>query len=268
MSSALRLSLLVVVAAVVAPAAAPAPAAAGTGPCLPGYPNGSQCTASGRGRCATSVTATRSTPRSRGTRSEDCCACASSASRPWSCTRTAPLSGPATATRSMPPRGSSSSSGARSGASASVALPREPLAGPPAALGRGPLQGPLARRRPDPGRRGPRAVVAGPQRGRRERPLQRADPARGGGAARASSRPTACGIGPNEGHAAQAVGELGRRRHRLQRRQRRVGQVRNLDPVNPLPLTGWYLRDSGLRRFTFPPGTVLAPGRLDDRLRG
>ena len=29
-------------------------------------------------------------------------------------------------------------------------------------------------------------------------------------------------------------------------------KVRNLDPVNPVPLGGWYVRDSGLRRFTFP----------------
>ena len=37
-------------------------------------------------------------------------------------------------------------------------------------------------------------------------------------------------------------------------------KVKNLDPVNPLPLDGWYIRDSGLRRFTFPPGASIAPG--------
>ncbi len=37
-------------------------------------------------------------------------------------------------------------------------------------------------------------------------------------------------------------------------------KVRNLDPVNPVPLGGWYLRDSGLRRFTFPASAVVAPG--------
>jgi hypothetical protein len=37
-------------------------------------------------------------------------------------------------------------------------------------------------------------------------------------------------------------------------------KVRNLDPVNPVPLGGWYLRDSGLRRFTFPAEAVIAPG--------
>jgi endonuclease YncB( thermonuclease family) len=37
-------------------------------------------------------------------------------------------------------------------------------------------------------------------------------------------------------------------------------KVRNLDPVNPVPLGGWYLRDSGLRRFTFPASAVVPPG--------
>jgi endonuclease YncB( thermonuclease family) len=37
-------------------------------------------------------------------------------------------------------------------------------------------------------------------------------------------------------------------------------KLRNLDPVNPVPLGGWYVRDSGLRRFTFPPDAAIAPG--------
>ena len=36
-------------------------------------------------------------------------------------------------------------------------------------------------------------------------------------------------------------------------------KIRNYDPVNWLPLDGWYLRDSGLRRFTFPSGAAIAP---------
>jgi len=35
--------------------------------------------------------------------------------------------------------------------------------------------------------------------------------------------------------------------------------IKNLDTA-PLWLDGWYLRDSGLRRFVFPPGTIVAPG--------
>ena len=36
-------------------------------------------------------------------------------------------------------------------------------------------------------------------------------------------------------------------------------KVRNYDPVNPLPLDGWYVRESSLRRFTFPAGAVIPP---------
>ena len=38
-------------------------------------------------------------------------------------------------------------------------------------------------------------------------------------------------------------------------------KIRNLDPVNPVPLGGWYVRDSGLRRFTFPSTAVRPAGR-------
>ena len=37
-------------------------------------------------------------------------------------------------------------------------------------------------------------------------------------------------------------------------------KIRNLDPVNAVPLGGWYVRDSGLRRFTFPANAVVGPG--------
>ena len=36
-------------------------------------------------------------------------------------------------------------------------------------------------------------------------------------------------------------------------------KIKNPDPVNPLPLGGWYVRDTGLRRFTFPPGASIPP---------
>jgi endonuclease YncB( thermonuclease family) len=36
--------------------------------------------------------------------------------------------------------------------------------------------------------------------------------------------------------------------------------VRNLDPAQSVDLSGWWVRDSGLRRYTFAAGTVLAPG--------
>jgi hypothetical protein len=37
-------------------------------------------------------------------------------------------------------------------------------------------------------------------------------------------------------------------------------KVENASTSTPLPLGGWWVRDSMLRRFTFPVGTVLAPG--------
>jgi endonuclease YncB( thermonuclease family) len=36
--------------------------------------------------------------------------------------------------------------------------------------------------------------------------------------------------------------------------------IKNDDPVNPVPIDGWWVRDSGLSRFTFPPGTVVPAG--------
>ena len=72
--------------------------------------------------------------------------------------------------------------------------------------------------------------------------------------------PNYCGIGPNEGHPIKLWVNWDADGADSEDVNGEWVRVRNLDPVNPLPLTGWYLRDSGLRRFTFPPGTVLAPG--------
>jgi endonuclease YncB( thermonuclease family) len=37
-------------------------------------------------------------------------------------------------------------------------------------------------------------------------------------------------------------------------------KVRNLDPSNPVPLGGWWLRDSGLRRYVLPAGATIPGG--------
>jgi endonuclease YncB( thermonuclease family) len=37
-------------------------------------------------------------------------------------------------------------------------------------------------------------------------------------------------------------------------------KVRNLDPTKPVSLAGWWLRDSGLRRYTFPAGVTVPAG--------
>jgi endonuclease YncB( thermonuclease family) len=37
-------------------------------------------------------------------------------------------------------------------------------------------------------------------------------------------------------------------------------RIRNLDPVNAVPLGGWWVRDSSLKRFVFPDWATLPPG--------
>ena len=37
-------------------------------------------------------------------------------------------------------------------------------------------------------------------------------------------------------------------------------KIRNHDPVNPVGLRGWWVRDSALRRYKFPRGAVIPPG--------
>jgi endonuclease YncB( thermonuclease family) len=36
-------------------------------------------------------------------------------------------------------------------------------------------------------------------------------------------------------------------------------RIKNRDPVNALPIGGWWVRDSDLRRYTFPPGESIPP---------
>jgi endonuclease YncB( thermonuclease family) len=38
-------------------------------------------------------------------------------------------------------------------------------------------------------------------------------------------------------------------------------RIRNLDPVNQVSLGGWWMRDSSLRRYTFPSWAALPPGQ-------
>ena len=37
-------------------------------------------------------------------------------------------------------------------------------------------------------------------------------------------------------------------------------RIKNLDLINPMPLGGWFVRDSGLRRYTFPAWATVPPG--------
>jgi endonuclease YncB( thermonuclease family) len=68
-----------------------------------------------------------------------------------------------------------------------------------------------------------------------------------------------CGIGPNEGQPIAVWAQWDADGNDRQDVNGEWVKVRNYDQVNPLPLDGWYLRDSGLRRFTFPAGSVVPP---------
>jgi hypothetical protein len=37
-------------------------------------------------------------------------------------------------------------------------------------------------------------------------------------------------------------------------------RIKNADPVNPMPLGGWWLRDSALRKYVFPSWATVPPG--------
>ena len=71
--------------------------------------------------------------------------------------------------------------------------------------------------------------------------------------------PDACGIGPNEGAAIGLYAQWDADGSDGQDVNGEWVRIRNYDTINPLPLDGWYVRDSGLRRFTFPSGSAIAP---------
>ena len=66
--------------------------------------------------------------------------------------------------------------------------------------------------------------------------------------------PHHCGVGPSENSPLQLWANHGRE----------PGgewiKVRNLDPAAEVPLGGWWVRDSALRRYTFPSWVTLPPG--------
>ncbi|MDQ1741635.1 MAG: competence protein ComEC, partial [Pseudonocardiales bacterium] len=72
--------------------------------------------------------------------------------------------------------------------------------------------------------------------------------------------PSYCGIGPNEGQPIKLWVNWDADGSDNEDVNGEWVKVKNLDPVNPLPLDRWYVRDSSLRRFTFPPGATVAPG--------
>ena len=67
--------------------------------------------------------------------------------------------------------------------------------------------------------------------------------------------PTHCGAGPND-ESPLKVTVNGNSKFLNEEWVR----IRNLDPVNTVPLGGWWVRDSSLRRYAFPDWATLPPG--------
>jgi hypothetical protein len=72
--------------------------------------------------------------------------------------------------------------------------------------------------------------------------------------------PDACGVGPSAGSPLRLWVNWDADGDDTANPSGEWVKVRNLDPVNPVPLAGWHVRDSGLRRYTFPADAVIAPG--------
>jgi endonuclease YncB( thermonuclease family) len=68
-----------------------------------------------------------------------------------------------------------------------------------------------------------------------------------------------CGIGPNEGHSLRLYANWDADGSDSEDVNGEWVKIRNLDTINPLPLGGWFVRDSSLRRFTFPPAASIPP---------
>ena len=69
-----------------------------------------------------------------------------------------------------------------------------------------------------------------------------------------------CGFGPNEGQPVQMLINWDADGNDDLDPNGEWVRIKNADPVNPLPLGGWWLRDSALRRYTFPSWAEIPPG--------
>jgi endonuclease YncB( thermonuclease family) len=78
-------------------------------------------------------------------------------------------------------------------------------------------------------------------------------------AGRGLFNPSYCGVGPNEGQPLGLFAQWDADGNDGDDVNGEWVKIRNYDPVNPLPLGGWYVRDSGLRRYTFPGHAVVPP---------
>ncbi len=71
---------------------------------------------------------------------------------------------------------------------------------------------------------------------------------------------SACGEGPSEGHPLKLW--VNWRSDNSGSPDGEWVRLRNLDSVNALDLSGWWMRDSMRRQYRFPSGTVLPPGEV------
>src|SRR4051812_32342217 len=72
--------------------------------------------------------------------------------------------------------------------------------------------------------------------------------------------PAYCGFGPNEGQPIRLLVNWDADGNDDLDPNGEWVRITNLDPVNPLPLGGWWLRDSALRRLVFPSWAQVPPG--------
>jgi len=69
-----------------------------------------------------------------------------------------------------------------------------------------------------------------------------------------------CGFGPGQGHPLQMwVNWDADGNDNLDPNGEWV-RIKNHDPVNPMPIGGWWVRDSALRKYTFPEWATVPPG--------
>ena len=122
------------------------------------------------------------------------------------------------------------------------------------------LRRPLARRRHDDAARRARAVVGLLGRVGAERELQRARRSRRSPPSAGCSTPTPAASGPSAASPLKLLVNWDADGDDTANPSGEWVKIRNLDPVNAVPLGGWYLRDSGLRRYTFPAGAAIPPG--------
>jgi endonuclease YncB( thermonuclease family) len=72
--------------------------------------------------------------------------------------------------------------------------------------------------------------------------------------------PDGCGVGPSAASPLSMVVEWDADGPDQANPSGEWVEIRNHDPVNPVPLGDWYLRDASLRRYLFPPQAVVPPG--------